>query len=142
MTPPPPAVVGRDEELGRRVFSARRAKRARRSGVRADVFMLGDGERRMSVDRLCMAPLREVAAIARSAAAVRTGPFQGWASVVAESAGLGGREVAASPVDGNPYHADIVLPEAAAADRHVRLAHAQQLAAASCWRDPPGDGIP
>ena len=139
---PPPVTIGREEELGRRVFSARRARRARRSGVRPDVFMLDAGERRMSVDRLTGTPWCELGAIARSASASRTGALQGWASVVAETARLDGREAVASPVDGNPYHADIVLPEGAEADRDVRLFHAQQLAAASGWREPSGAGLP
>ena len=72
---PVTVTVGCEEELGRRVFSAREARRARRSGVRPRVFMPKRTELSISIDRFGMAALSELAAIARSASASRSGPF-------------------------------------------------------------------
>ena len=131
-----PAVIAPGEELGRRVFSARDARRARRSGVRPGVFMVKPPNRFISVDRLSIGPRSELIAIAERASASRSGPFRGWASVVAETAWSDGRRALGSPVDGNPYHGDIVLPETAETDLGIRLSHAQRLAGASRWCEP------
>ena len=84
-----------------------------------------------------MAPLDDVAALAQEANESRDRQFYGWASVAAREAGGNGRRVIASPQDGNPYHADIVLPDSAATDRGERTRHAQELADASCWVESP-----
>ena len=68
-------------------------------------------------------------------AAARGKTFYGWAVIDAETAASNGRQVTASPQLDNPYHADIVLPDAAVEDREEQKRHAQELADASIWRN-------
>ena len=132
-----PGNISTEEPLGRRVFSNTSAKRARRSKVPHREFLIKEGETSISVDRLGMAALDDVAALAQDASASRPGPFRGWASVTGKNAGSNGRRVIASPEDRNPYHGEIILPNSAATDLGVRTQHAQELADASCWCEPP-----
>ena len=134
-----PENIGQDEELGRSVFSRRRAIRARRSRVPADVFLEKEGEPKISVERLSVAPPDEATEIAEAVAAKRNAnaTFCGWAVLTASSARENGREALASPIENNPYHADIVLPEAAVEDREEQKRHALELADASRWRESP-----
>ena len=134
-----PAVVQSDEALGRGVFSRKEAKRAqRRRRVRLNVFLEKAGVAEISVDRLDCAPLEKAVSLGEKAAQNRAGPFCGWAVVSAESAEDNGRRVAATPQPENLIHADIVLPDLAAADRQEQKEHAQQLADLSAWRARPG----
>ena len=131
--------IGADEELGRSVSSRRNAARARRSRVPYQEFLPRRGVADISVDRLSVATPDESTAIAAKRDAARGRSFYGWAVVTAEAAGENGRQVIASPICGiNPYHADIVLPEAAAEDRSEQIRHAQQLRDASYWRERVG----
>ena len=123
------------EELGRGVFSSRNAKRAKRSRVPAYVFLEKLGEPKISVDRLSVAPLEEVVEIAERVAGARDASFYGWAIVAAKRIRENSREVVATPLPDNPYHADILLPEGAAEDREEQQRHAQELADASRWQD-------
>ena len=52
-----------------------------------------------------------------------------------ETAAASGRQAVASPQLGNPYHADIVLPDPAIEDREEQKRHAQELADSSVWRE-------
>ncbi len=124
------------EELGRRVFSERAARRARRSTVPYNQFLVKSGDL-ISVDRLSNAVLVDVAVVAQRASESRDGPFRGWASVPGEIASRNGRRVEASATADNPYHGDIRLPDAAATDRIERKRHAQELADASRWCERP-----
>ena len=133
-----PENIAQDEELGRGVFSRRRARRARRSRVPADIFLEKEGEPKLSVDRLSLAPVDEAVEIAEEVASNRpNATFCGWAVLTASSARENGRETVASPIENNPYHADIVLPEVAAEDREEQIRHALELADASRWRERP-----
>ena len=127
--------IAPEEELGRGVFSSRQARRARRSGVRLNVFLERPGRLKISVDRLSVAPAGVAEATAESVAATRDASFYGWAVVTAGSASADGRRVLATPLPNNAYHADIVLPELAAHDLRTQRKHAQQLADASRWRE-------
>ena len=126
--------VAAEENLGRRVFSRRTAERARRGRVLPHVF-LADSTR-ISVDRLSVAPPGEIAGLAREVSTNRPGPFQGWAVVACGRARGSERQVVSSPQDDNPYHGDIRLPALAEGNREVQVRHAQELAAASSWREP------
>ena len=128
-----------EEELGRGVFSQRHAQRARRTRIPHHVFLVQAGNTEISVDRLTFAPSEEATEIAEETATVRNATFYGWAVVLAEKAEDHGRRVIATPRPerGNPYHADIVLPELSAEDREEQKRHAQELADASSWRDRP-----
>ena len=99
------------EELGRSMFSSREAKRARRSRVSHNAFLEKEGQTDISVDRLSIAPAKEAVAIADNVGAARTpsATFYGWAFLTAEEADCNGRQAIASPLDNNPYHADIRL---------------------------------
>ena len=133
-----PSGIDPEEVLGRSVFSHRQANRALRSTVPHHVFLTKAGETRISVDRLSVAPLSDAVALAEAAAADRGRTFYGWAAVDAGAARRNGRDVVATPIpERNPYHGDIVLPDAALADREEQTRHAQELADASRWRPSP-----
>ena len=128
-----PDRIDREEDLGRRVFTqslARRLKAVHR------MFLPKRGEVSISVDRLNVAPQSDLTALAHAASGSRDGPFCGWASIATEDACRNRRRVEASPVDGNPYHAEILLPSSAATDRGEQVRHAHELADASCWVSP------
>lgn len=132
--------ISAERDLGRRVYSESVAKKVAQ-GLKGRLyreFLIKRGQTAISVDRLSIAPLAEVAALAQEASASRDGSFHGWALIAGEDACGSGRRVRASPVEGNPYHAEIVLPDSAATDRGEQVRHAQQLAdATSGWRDAP-----
>ena len=132
--------VGPQEELGRGVFSSKNAKRAKRSRVPAHVFLEKPREPKISVDRLSAAPVEEVVIIAERVAARRGASFYGWAIVTAKRIRENRREVVATPLPDNPYHAEILLPEGAAEEREEQQRHAQELADASRWQDRPPPG--
>lgn len=133
-----PASIASTEELGRGVFSNRNARRAERSQVPYYVFLERQGEINISVDRLSIAPEDESLEIAEQTGAARNKSFFGWATVTEDCVVRNGRQVVASPIPNtNPYHADIVLPEAAVEDREEQKRHAQELADASSWRRRP-----
>ena len=98
-------------------------------------FLPRQGETHISVDRLSIAPLNDVTAIADARDGARNRNFYGWAVVSASDAALNGRIVEASPIPNiNPYHTDIILPQSAADDRDAQKRHAQELRDASHWR--------
>lgn len=127
--------IAPDEDLGRGVFSSRQARRARRSEVRLNVFLEKPGRLKISVDRLTVAPIGSAESTAESVATARGANFYGWAVITADAANANGRQVLATPLPTNRYHADIVLPELAAHDLEAQRRHAQQLADASRWRE-------
>ncbi len=134
-----PNNIALTEDLGRGVFSDTHAKRARRSRVPINIFLGQEGSTEISVDRLTLAPSDEATAIADTVASARNRTFYGWAVVTAEKAGGNGRWVKATPKpdQGNPYHADIILPGLAAQDREEHKRHAQELADIARWRERP-----
>lgn len=118
------------EDLGRGVSSRRNARRAERSRIGFHEFLPPRGVTEISVDRLSVGSLKEATAIADA----RNPAFYGWAVVIAENAERNGREAVASPLEGNPRHADIVLPASAANDRDEQRRHAQELRDLATWR--------
>ena len=135
-----PDTIAPEEELARGVFSKKHAQRAQPTRVPLHVLLVQEGNVEISVDRLTFAALDNKATdIADEIAAARNATFYGWAVVTAEKAGNNGRRVIASPRPerGNPYHADIVLPELSGEDREEQKRHAQELADASEWRERP-----
>ncbi len=60
-----------DEELGRGVFSKRRANRARRDRVAINVFLIQEGRTQISVNKLTGAPAKEAVSIAEKRASDR-----------------------------------------------------------------------
>ena len=132
-----PNNIAPEEELGRGVFSRRNAQRAERSRVPYNVFLEKVGQTDISVDRLSIAPEEEAVAIADNVGTARNRTFYGWAVVTAEESVQNGREAIASPLDNNPYHADIRLPDLVAEDREKQKRQAQELADVSRWRERP-----
>ena len=124
-----------DEDLGRGVFSSNHAKRARRSRITHHVFLEREGENKISVDRLSIAPSDTALVLAEKTAVSRNASFYGWATLVANKAETNGRKVVSSPMpkQDNPYHADIILPDSVEEDREEQKRHAQELADYSSW---------
>lgn len=123
-----------DETLGRAVISRRAANRARRTGMTdLTVFLERVEAASVSVDRMDHASLETMATLARERAGARTPPrqFRGWAVLPVRDAASSGRTVDATPLEGNPYHADIFLNLGDAAQRDQQRWHAAQLAARS-----------
>ncbi|MDE2815290.1 MAG: hypothetical protein OXK81_01150, partial [Chloroflexota bacterium] len=114
--------------------SSRAARRLRNSRARHYDFLPPAGVVEISVDRLSVAGLKQATAIADDRDRARDRTFYGWLVVAASEAAREGRRVVASPLAGNPYHADIVLPKPAAEDREEQVHHAQELADSSRWR--------
>ena len=135
-TPPP---INASEELGRGVFSRRDARAAERGQVRATVFLERPGVREISIDRLTLALPDEAVAIADAVAAGREGnrSFYGWAAITAAEVFSVGCTVVASPLQWNPYHADIVLPESAV-DEWEQRQYGLEPAARARWLERPG----
>ena len=122
-----------EKGLGRRVFSKSIAKKLER-GLKGRLyreFLIKPGQTAISLDRLSGAPLGELAALAHAESVSRDGSFHGWALITGEDACGKDRRVIASPLDNNPYHADILLPASAATDKGERVRHAHELATAS-----------
>ena len=134
-----PSFISAWEELGRGIFSSRQSNQADKGRVPYQVFLERIGERKISVDRLTCAPPAEVISIAERVG-TRRDPlrnFYGWAVVAKESVEQLGGLVKASPLSCNPYHADIVLPDAAVESEEAQRQYAARLAGASEWRPRP-----
>ena len=130
--------VGDWEELGRGVLSSSQSRRAARK-VPFHVFLEQPGERKISVDRLTLAPPAEAAANAGRVAAQRNPPrsFYGWAVVSAERVRAAGCAVQSSPLPDNRYHADIILSDDAVANADAQKEYAIKLAGMSTWQPYP-----
>ena len=128
------------EALGRTVVSRKVANRAGRTGlVDYSVFLEKPDGLSVSVDRMDHAPVAAMAELARQRAGSRTPPrrFRGWAVLAVQDAATVGRTVAATPREGNPYHADIFLNLPLQPDRYLQKAHAADLARRSTWQAAP-----
>ena len=135
-----PGPVGEWEELGRAIFFRSHRRRASNTGlIPYQAFLEQAGERRISVDRLTRAPLPDVAANARRVGEQRDPPrnFYGWAVVRVSQVRNAGCEVEDSPLPGNPYHADIVLPDSIEDNRDEQELYAVMLAGMARWRPCP-----
>jgi hypothetical protein len=127
------------DPLGRGVFSSAEAKRWRR-GADGGVTRTFDepGQPSLSVDRLGHASDDVMTAIGVRIAAGREGNrnFYGWAVVSVDSAERMGRTVRVTPLDDNPYHADIDLNLSEGADqRDDRIEHVKDLADRAQWKE-------
>ena len=132
-----PSDISDQEKLARGIFSKRIVKRAPRK-IPFDVFLEKKDEKTISVDRFDVAPSIDILVeISDEMAKNRQGLFYGWAVITAENASDNGREVIASPQQDNPYHADIILPDAVVKEREEQKMHAQQLANNATWHERP-----
>lgn len=127
------------EELGRSLFSSRQSQQAAKGSVPHNVF-LEPGAREISMDRLTCAPTVDVVATIAERVGKRRSPprnFYGWAVATAEKIRQLGSRVNASPLPCNPYHADVVLPDAAIESEDEQRHYAAKLAGISEWRSYP-----
>ena len=134
MSPLPP-LEDDEEHLWRGVFDGGRAKK---EYVQYRDFMERVGERAISVNRLDHAGEDEVARVSELAGQNRNRPLRRWAKVRLGDARQCGRTVDPSPNEGNPYHADIVLPAFngnQSEHRQIQRRHAQSLAVKAKWSD-------
>ena len=129
--------VGDWEELGRCVFSRSHLRKAANTGVVPyQAFLEQAGKRDISVDRLNCGTPAKAAAIAYRVAAQRdpVRNFYGWAVVGAEQVRKAGCGVEDSPLPGNLYHADIMLPDSIMESRDEQEHYATTLAGMAKWR--------
>lgn len=116
--------------LGRAVFSGRRARRAALRGhIEYDIFE--NPGRPLSADRFGFCAEKKLADIQDQNAKRRAQKFYGWAKLQALAARKSGRKVQSTPMELNPYHADIILPEGIKQDEQI--SHAKELASNSEW---------
>ena len=96
---------------------------------------------RVSVDRMDHAERMEMARLATIRGQGRCNggkDFQGWAILRVVDAATNGRTVETTPLEDNPYHADICLNLPANGERRERQKeHSVDLAAHASWEDPP-----
>ena len=96
---------------------------------------------KISVDRMDHAEREHMARIATARAKERTDDgktFYGWAMLTVGDAANDGRTVEASPIESNPFHADICLNLPDEGNRRdLQKRHSVDLAARAFWEDPP-----
>lgn len=134
-----------DENLGRSVYSRSRAKKARKLQPIPEVFLVSRADDKISVDRMDHADRTRMARIAVRRGHERSdGPkeFQGWAVLTVGDACGDGRSVTESPLDDNPYHADICM-NLSCGDKHrderrmMQKQHSLELALKAVWEEAP-----
>lgn len=124
------------EKLGRYVLSNTERKKAAKGKMPLGVFLEAPGINSISCDRLSIAPMDEAIQIAIKTASGRTPPkeFHGWAVVRVSKVIEEGCSAVATEEMGNPYHADIVLPDPVIEDRDRQKQYAAKLAKVACWK--------
>ena len=142
----PPAELDANEDLSRAAFDRKIRNRALKGVINHRVFLESERAESISVDRMDHASIDELAAWSRERARKRGANrrFYGWAVLKVRDAEKDGRNVAATPRQQNPCHADIFLNITATGEerRHRQEEHALQLAEHSRWRDAPEDSGP
>lgn len=128
-----------EDPLGRYVLSEKRARRALKRGIiAANDFLESLARDHLSVDRLDLAPDKEMAAIADGVAVARGRTFFGWTVVSVRHASEMGRRVEVTPLLDNPFHADIYLNLPDGAERRdAAKQHALNLAKRAAYRPRP-----
>ena len=124
------------ETLARAVVTSTEAKLSRGGDVPASAFVY-HGNFEFSVDRVCSMTSADAVQHGETIALQRGSnrSFYGWAILTkldVVNAGCGCR---ASPEEDNIWHADILMPEAAAEDDRLHDDLAAALARRSSWRD-------
>ena len=123
--------------LGRAIFSSKEAKKANSGKIRSNVFT-EKLNKNISVDRFGFCPDKELTNIQDKNAESRSTEkdrrsFYGWASLKAFDARKQNRKIKPTPLNNNPYHADIILPEDVRM-RDDQILHAIKLAEKSSWK--------
>lgn len=122
----------KDEDfLGRAVFSSKQGTEKR---IKPGAFMEKGPSNLLSIDRFGFCSQQKLTNIQDQNAKKRLPKnkrsFYGWATLKAVDARKKERKVKSSPVSGNPYHAEIILP---IQTRDEKKAHALNLASLSSW---------
>ncbi len=112
-----PRSIDEDEKLGRHEWSRSIAKKvygrlARGEAPRppASKFKPPDGSCELSVDRMNFVDQRELAKLAEKNSTRNDPSLRGWYTLKAGDVAEAKCTVQGSPLEGNPYHADIILP--------------------------------
>lgn len=121
-----------DDALGRSVGSTKEAQQARRGNFRLNRFLPKRGEIDLSVDRIDSRWIDSGRLIAESREHSRGKSFHGWVVVSVKIVRRIGLEVNPSPIEGNPFHADIKY---ALEDRDDQKLQARILASHASWFD-------
>ena len=139
-----PVDVDEKEKLAHCVFSS---SDMRGNGkVRPNAFSLpkstensSERARDISVDRFDYLDMEKAVQLGQNRAQQRGEGRQlhGWAIISARKARGEGREVVSSPLEENPAHADIMLPELTVTDEEERKIHQTALAEQSRWLKHP-----
>ncbi len=91
---------------------------------------------RISVDRMDHATRAEMVELAVARGLERDREFYGWAILTVADAETNGRTVEATPLESNPYHADICLNLPDDGDRREwQKQHSVELAARAVWEE-------
>ena len=114
---PVPSEIADDERLGRQEWSNSTARKVRGRQLRgesprvpANKFMPPNDSSELSVDRMDHAELDELAKLAEKNTARKDPSLKGWYTLSAADV-IGAKcAVQSSPLSGNPYHADILIP--------------------------------
>ena len=129
--------INDDDLLGRAAFSSKEEKQARSGHIRYTIFLEKEGNNLLSVDRFgfCseakLTDIQDKNAELRSKTELKQRSFYGWAKITAIIARKNRRTVQSTPLESNPYHADINLPEGI--DRDDQKEHAKELASNAEW---------
>ena len=128
--------INDNDWLGRAVFSSKEERRARSGHIMYTIF-LEKKDRSLSVDRFGFCSEKKLTVIQDKNAKLRSKTeskqrsFYGWAKITVIIACKNRRTVWPTPLESNPYHADIKLPEGI--ERDEQIAHAKELASNSGW---------
>ena len=120
--------INDNDDLGRGSFSTKDVNKAGK--IRYSLFFYKKKDT-ISVDRLFGFCLEKLTAIQDKHAEKRKQNFYGWASIKALDARKNSRKVQSSPIENNPYHANIILPKNIEDDD--RRSSAKELAFYSKW---------
>ena len=129
--------INDDDLLGRAAFSSREEKRARSGHIMYTIFLEKEDNNLLSVDRFgfCseakLTDIQDKNAELRSKTESKRRSFYGWAKITAIIACTKGRTIQSTPLESNPYHADVNLPEGI--DRDGQKEHAKELASNAEW---------
>ncbi len=129
------------ERLGR-ALTQRKHIAALTGTVRPAAFRPRKGTVDISAHRLTHVPsvqrkVELAEAVARERREDREPKFYGWAELSVSAAREDGRQVRATPLPENIYHADILLPQECADDPDLRYEHLNLLAGHSVLVRPP-----
>ncbi len=127
----PGETLGRDERSGTKAKRSMRKLNAHgKANAPVGRFVPPKHTNELSVNRMAMAPKDKLAEIGVTNAELSGKSFWGWYILSTEDIMIAGCTTIATPLDSNPYHADIIIPVSLDDDdrRHAITEYARQLA--------------